>query len=841
MPVTRRLTVTGIMFTVIRSLYCSVAAMQSSFWLPVVLVLVAGSILLFGADRPLQYWAVGEENEPILTRFHGNEQNETDRFRWSYPQATLFIYGYRGAPALIELRLAAPRRSGIAPAQAIFTYQDGQLATMTVAGYWRRYRFLLPTSTTGETFLRWETEPYTATPDIRELGLALSRVHLLTTVERPPLSGQIIGWATLPLLVWWAGTLWHWAVRLRSLSAGLALLPAIGLAFFPVEAEYWLPSLPWPWWPLVPVLILTIWPSVAHHLQHLPQRIASQPRLGWLGMFLAFAGLIAIRFGVPAWIALLPVIGGVWLAWTLITDDEEGSVWPVGWSLLLITGIALATRLFALDQIPPALWRDESRHGLLAWRIWTDSTFRPIYVVKDADLPALFFYLVAPIVGNWGAHAWSVRLVSALAGALTPLALYWFVSPLIGRRAAVLAATLLAWASWSLSMSRWAFPATLDHLLVLIAGGLLWRGLDLGQQHWRTWSYVVGAALLGGLAVYTYHTGRLAPLALLVVAVFRLGRDPSRWRWFWPHLLSAALVGTIVIAPLALYILNDSAGFNRRVGFVSIFQANDLSRHRPLDFLGEHIVRYGLMWHVQGDANGRHHLPLAPMVDPVVGLFLLIGLGLAWQARRQSVVVLVVLWLLYHVPGLLSFNAPHAMRALGTLAPACALAGWGLSRFGSGREWQRWLIPGMLVLSLCFNLWVYFVQMRTNPRVYGEFDRVETVMAHIVRRAATPTDSVQRVSVYLPREWALSDTVRFLTTNLPPAQQPKIWRGASDDENTLVVLPAFADATEVATVLQALGPSAIEIFPAPTLPPGSEPLVRVFARGPTAIALMRDP
>gem|GEM_PF-6117989 len=95
--------------------------------------------------------------------------------------------------------------------------------------------------------------------------------------------------------------------------------------------------------------------------------------------------------------------------------------------------------------------------------------------------------------------------------------------------------------------------------------------------------------------------------------------------------------------------------------------------------------------------------------------------------------------------------------------------------------------------------------------------------------------------MYLPREWALSDTVRFLTTDLPLAQQPTIWRGASDDENTLVVLPAFADATEVATVLQALGPSAIEVFPTPTLPSGSEPLVRVFARGLAAIELMRAP
>lgn len=468
------------------------------------------------------------------------------------------------------------------------------------------------------------------------------------------------------------------------------------------------------------------------------------------------------------------------------------------------------------------------------------SSFRPIYVPVFADLPALLFYLMAPVVGLLGPEAWRARLVSAVAGALTPLALYWFAAPVIERRAAVLGAALLAWASWSLSMSHWAFPATLDHLLVLTAAGLLWRGLEPARRGW--WLYIVGAAVLGGLAVYTYHTGRLAPLALLVVALVRWGRDPDRWRVAWSRVVLAAFVGAIVVTPLVWYILTDSAGFSRRVGFVSIFQADNLYRHRPLDFLAEHIVRYGLMWHVQGEANGRHHLPLAPMVDPVVGLLLLIGVGLAWRARRAAAVVLLVLWLLYHLPGLLSFNAPHAMRALGTLAPACALAGWGLSRVASGAQWRRWLIPAVLAASLTVNLWVYFGLMGHDPRVYGEFDRVETVMAQLVRRAAASHDAAQTVPVYLPREWALSDTVQFLTAHLLPEQRPRIWRGTLDpDSDALVILPAFTNPDEVAAVLRALGPTTVEIAPTPTIPAGSELLVRVFARGAAALEVIRSP
>lgn len=828
------------MRSVIRTLARPTFSFQPALLLPVALMIIAIGLLWFSPIRTSHTWRVGEDHEPVLVAFHGNEQNATDLFRWSQPQAALFLYGYRGAPALVELRLAAPRQPGMAPAQAAFAYQDGDLGTVTVAGYWRRYRLLVPTAITGETVLRWSTEPYIALSDVRELGIALSGVRQWPLADRPPLSVQIIAWSILPLLVWVAGVVWRWPVFWRDTGALLALAPALGLALVPATAEYWLPTVPWPWWPGLPALVLAVWPALATGWRVVTQWAVVRPIVSWIGLAAAFASLLALRAGAPAWVTLPLVLSGVGLAWPLTTDSEERSTWPIGGLLAAMTVVALVVRLVALDQMPPALWRDEARHGLLALQIWSDPSFRPIYVPVVADLPALLFYLMAPVVGLLGPEAWSARLVSAVAGALTPLALYWFAAPVIGRRAAVLGAALLAWASWSLSMSRWAFPATLDHLLVLAAAGLLWRGLDPARRNW--WWYVAGAATLGGLAVYTYHTGRLAPFALIVVTFVRLGRDPDRWRVAWPRVLLAALVGAIVIAPLVWYVLTDSAGFNRRVGFVSIFQADNLYRHRPLDFLAENIVRYGLMWHVQGEANGRHHLPLVPMVDPVVGLLLLIGVGLAWRARRTAAVVLPALWLLYYLPGLLSFNAPHAMRSLGTLAPACALAGWGLSRLASGAQWRRWLIPAALAASLAVNLWVYFGLMWNDPRVYGEFDRVETVMAQLVRRAAAPHDAAQTVPVYLPREWALSDTVQFLTAHLLPEQRPRIWRGTLDpDSDALVILPAFANPDEVTAVLRALGPTAVEIAPTPTIPAGSEPLVRVFARGAAALEVIRSP
>lgn len=725
--------------------------------LPLALTALAWWVLLLDLPRPTQRWYVWEERGLTLVGFHALEQNETDLFRWSQPRVSIFLDGYRGAPALVELRLSAPRPPDGAPAQVTLFTGQSEITRMIVDSGWRRYRLLIPTTPIGESVLRWSTDPYVKWPDVCELGVVLSEVRLSTLNFAPPLSAQTWQWGLLPLLVWMAGMVWHWPPRWRDGLTVLAVGPALWLALFPVSAEYWLPTLPWPWWPLLPALILAVWPRLTRLVRGVRQRVALRPLAGWLGLAGAFGLLLAIRAGLPVVVGLPLVLIGVWLLMPHVNHSDashEQLALPASWLLVGITVLALFTRLIALDHIPVALWRDEARHGLLALRIWFDPGFRPIYVVKNADLPALLFYLMAPVVSLLGPQIWSVRLVSALAGAFTPLALYWFAAPLIGRRAALLGASLLAWSSWSLSMSRWAFPATLDHLFVLTAAGLLWRGLNPSWQGWRPWLYVAVAAVFGSLAVYTYHTGRIAPLALLVLVGFRVGRDWRQWQLVLPRLLMAALIGAIIVSPLIWYSVTDFEGFNRRLGMVSIFQSNDLSRHRPLDFLLEHTVRYALMWHGSGEENGRHHLPQVPMVDPVTGLGLLVGLGLVWRERSRHVMLLGAFWILYVLPGLFSLNPPHAMRSLGTLAPACAIAGWGLNRLQLPRlSWQRWLNPAALLFSMAFNLWIYFGLMPGDPRVYSKFDRVETVMAQIARKPAHSTDPAQRqVAVYLLEE-----------------------------------------------------------------------------------------
>lgn len=833
---------------------------------PALLVALTLTLLLAGAAvaRPGTELAAGDRGAGrALVRFYGVEQNATDTYRWSEPLAGVFLYGFEGRPAVVTLRLAAPRPPG-EPAAVTRARSGGvALGAFGVAGDWRRYQILAPTSLAGESALLLETAAFTPEGDPRELGVALSAVRVAPAGPGGLQPVRALYLLALPLLGWLA-LLRLGAPGRAALAVGLALAGLAGLAAaLPTAAGYWLPSLGWPLWPAAPLLLLALWPRLGPPIAAGGAWAHDRPAAGWAGLALGLAALVAIRLGLPWPLGMAGLAVGVWAALGLAAPAAPGAraaptaTDRAALAALGIVAAALLLRLANLGGQPAGLWRDESRHGLQALRIWSDPSYRPIYVVEGADLPALIFYLMAPVVGLLGPEAWSARLVSAVAGALTPLALAWAAWPLLGRRAALLAAALAAWASWLLSMSRWAFPATLDHLLVLTAVGLVWRcvapephpapgaGAPRAARLWPLAGMAL-AGLLGGLAVYAYHTGRVAPLALAAVAAIRLGPSPAAWRRAAPGLAAAALVGALVIAPLAFYILSDLDGYNRRVGSVSILDSNDPLVHSPAGLLLGNLGRYALAYHVAGDANGRHHMPGAPLLDPLAGLLMALGLGLALAGARRSPGLAAVLALgaVYLIPGVFSGNAPHAMRSLGTLAPALMLAGAALAGLaagarapGRGRAGAAGLIAATLAASLAFNTWLYFGAMRLEPTVYGEFDLLETTMGRVARAPAQAADPALRaVAVFLPERLRGEDTVQFLTWGVPVGA----YTGAPlpGDGPALVLLPASATPAEQAAALAALGPGAAPLGPTATYPGGDAPIAIAFGRGEAATRLL---
>ncbi|ABQ92640.1 hypothetical protein RoseRS_4300 [Roseiflexus sp. RS-1] len=797
----------------------------------------------------------------VLVGFYDVERNPTDLFRWSRPEAALFLFGFDGRPAQVMLRFAAPRGDADPPVLSV-SMRGRAVGTFSVAPGWRRYYLLTPTDPAGDTPLLLRTAAYRPPGDGRDLGVVLAEFAALPSNDAvwfpPPVRAIFL--ASFPVLGWLA-LLWR-APRqalerqlLRwSVVVFLALLAGAAAAF-PRVSGYWLPTIGWPWWPLLPLMLVVAWqpmrPLVIHSVARL--RSLGVPAL-WGGAGLTLALVVALRLGLPPVIGMSGVAAAVTLAVVAsgayaatAASGERFAYRTEALALVAITVVALVLRLYRLDDLPAGMWRDEARHGMQALRIWNDPTYRPVYVVAGADLPALLFYLMAPVLAITGPGAGSARLVSALAGAFMPLALWWAARPILGARAAVYGAAFLAWASWGLSMSRWAFPATLDHLLELAAIGTMWRAL--GQPtRWRMMAGMALAGALAALAAYAYHTGRLAPLVFALLTALHLGRDTRAWRRALPGLAAAAVAGMIVLLPLLWFIAGDFEGYNRRTGAVAIANSQSLEK-RTIALVLDNVARYLGMWHIAGDPNGRHHAPGAPMLDPLAGACFAVGVGLA-VARWRTRACIPLVWLaLALIPGIFSTNAPHAMRSLGALAPSCMLAGMALDalvvsvRNATSVRWRQVVpatVAGTLALSLGFNVWLYFVHMPRNPAVYHEFDLTETAVGRLVRAAALADDPrLRAVHVFLDRRLTAQDTVRFLTFDVTVGAFDGVRLSGTVDGDALLILPPDASDDERAAALATLGPAARELE-APLLPNGEAPLFLAYGVGDGASRLLAE-
>ena len=881
----------------------------------------------------------------------GREQNATGSFRWSGGDWGVALFGAAyPSPTLVTVHASATRPAGVPEAQLRLVGTPAS-AAFPMSREPRRYRLLARPVDDPHDRQRIAFTGTTFTPDGsdgRALGIAISQVELVQLGAAPwlPMVARSLFLASLAfglaVAVRQLG-----APRSVSLGSGVVAAAALGgfHLFSPQTLGFFLPSV----WLMLAGAGALVWgwglAACGWGLRNSP---AMQRRVV-VSFGAALVGTLAL------WLQLLPValgltlaVGGALFAVLVgngrrTTDDGRRTTdKPSGFrlssfvfrlstpatALILITLVALAARLYRLNEQPLALWRDEVYHAELALRIWRDSSFRPMYV-PEVDLPALLFYLIAPPIGLFGADYWTLRLVPALAGTLTPLALWFAVRPLLGQRVALIAAWCMAVSAWSLYMSRWTFPVIFDPLFTLLAIGCLLRGLRRGRGDREARRYgdaetgreftaflppssssptVLGSPVrlmlcglggfFAGLVVYTYHTGRIEPLVIVLVVAAGIwqgrseNREPrtenresrtktQRVLGFLIFPASCLFVFLITIAPLALFALNNPDAFSKRFTTVSIFNGPDAAPTAPLTVLDDQIARHALMWHVRGDQNARHYAPFRPMLDPFSGALLLVGVGVCLLRiqgsvgrdpgpntslvlpRRGGVALtivsfIVLTWLAIGlVPGILSDVAPHAMRTIGALAPACVLVAvgldWLLQRLFYHQDTQAqraqagylfapsrlhvYVIAAFLAATAVWNLGVYFGITGEIGENYYAFETQRSLFA---RAARTTLAEHPNISVYLPtdfREGKAGQTTTLLLNAAPVGWLDGTRLTPPARETALVLVPGDSEPAELAAAQQALGPASRLLRSGPPIPNQTAPIYRIYGVGRDAQAI----
>jgi len=465
--------------------------------------------------------------------------------------------------------------------------------------------------------------------------------------------------------------------------------------------------------------------------------------------------------------------------------------------LLAVLALATFARLWQLGEFPFGDWYDEATNGLAAAQILQDASFRPVYI-DATQMPSHFNYLIAVSFSLFGINPLALRLVTAGLGIAAVLFAYLLFRRWFGVGMGVVAACVLAVMRYHLTFSRFGMQGIATPAFELAALYFLDRALAERKVSDFAW---LGLTIGFGLAFY--FAFRLFPIVLalflaglLIAAIVKYGMRETNQRYIrglLPHWLIAALALLIALAPVAQFAVRNNEAFFQRTGMTSLFRQRDEPNLAQAywNTLSKHL----LMFNVQGDHNGRHNLPSAPMLDPVMGVLFILGLAYAlWRWHDPPNALMLLLFVIMLHGGVLSldFEAPQSLRSIGIIPalvyfitlPLANLvhaisrifdaradtSELGVSGFGSplpisgAKLWNVGLVV-LLALVTYLNFDLFFDKQKNDPSAWAQYSTGETIVANEMNRLAANNDFV------LSAAYDRYPSVLFLAGNITDYQR----------------------------------------------------------------------
>ncbi len=721
---------------------------------------MAGAALLTAAayQVPCTYRVdVGGADAPYVADFGARQRFQQTTWRWTLDASRLLFHdaGQVVPGALLRMRLAAPRPEGIPSPTLVVTVNDHPLARISPSAEFIEGAWPVAGAGTGDWTLSLESETF-AKGD-RRLGVQIDWAELeqAAGLQWPPLRTTLYVLAIAALLS---------VVPLPGMGSSPRALPLLGIvaagAGLAAARESTVAILP-----VATTLLAALALAAQARRRHwagqlegaIDRRGLRRPGLA-AGVTLALVSQCALTLRGPSLVAVSFLALGVTMAALLARPAEEGEVAAPAWKEAAIVGglliLALALRTHALAAVPFSLFRDEARHGLIALRILHDPAYRPVFVPPPVSQPAAYMYLLAWVFRQWGVSLMTLRLVSALAGAAAVPLLFMVLRGLFGTRVAALASFGLAASSWHLTISRFAMPYVLPTLLALPAYLLLRRALEHGGELLS----FAGAGLAIGLAQYGAQTSRVPILVatlMLAEAFFCRGSGGGiPRRRIATGALAMAVVASAVALPLVFAAIADTDAFFARTREVALWNGESGEGDYLWRLVLRNVVRYVGAFNVEGDWNGRHNLPGAPLLDPVSAVFAALGFLVVLRSLRERRARFLAIWLLAGLlPGFLSADAPTGLRIVEAAPVIYAIAALGASRV-LGRARRSGLAAALAVVLVAFNAWTYFTRMYESPAVWRRGAAVASRLGETLRSL--------RASGSLPREAPILVPTAFL-------------------------------------------------------------------------------
>ena len=431
--------------------------------------------------------------------------------------------------------------------------------------------------------------------------------------------------------------------------------------------------------------------------------------------------------------------------------------------LLLLLLAAFLARAVALDEIPANFGGDEGTQALEALRLLGPPLGNP-FATGWYSVPTMSFLVAGLGMRLFGATVAGVRMLSALAGTTSVLTTYLLARRLAGEWVGWGAAVLVAFGHYGLHFSRLASNQIADALLGPLVLYFLLRGLESeskGDSHLQgdchlchLWMTLAGLVL--GLSWYTYFGARLMTVVVGLYLVGRAMREGHEFLARYGRGLLVLVVGfALTVWPLALYYIAHPVDFLSRYNQVSIFASGWLDREvaatgrSAAALLLEQFWKSVSAFNATPDPTFWYH-PGIPLLDPVSGVFLILGLAVTlWRVRRPAWGLLLLwFWALVILGWTLTENPPSSQRGVGTIPVVAILTALGLTETLNALRrltGDRLRFPfhvslfTLLAIIALINLFFYF-RVYTPRRVYGNptAEVADVLCDELERRESVP-------------------------------------------------------------------------------------------------------
>ncbi|MDQ3488469.1 MAG: glycosyltransferase family 39 protein [Acidobacteriota bacterium] len=517
---------------------------------------------------------------------------------------------------------------------------------------------------------------------------------------------------------------------------------------------------------------------------------------------------------------------------------------PTVLALVIIASIAFALRVFGLQYGLPAVYNPDEVAIMARALSFAKGTLNP----HNFLYPTLYFYLLFGWVGVYLGAVWLAggvstlaelqalyftnpsgiytagRLLGAVGGTASVVAVYHLGHRLYDRRVGVVAALFLAVAPLAVRDSHYVkhdIPATLAVVIALIAIVRIWpRTPDAGRL--RNDVIVAGAACGTAFSTHYYCIFLALPLFWAIVQRWRA----DGWHVMFRHAVSAGIISAVVFFALSPFLLVEPM-----VAWRDITANREIVVDRALE-TGAFVParRYAeMLW---TDSMGRAVIALALV-------------GAAWMAATAPArAILIALFPL----GFLAFitNTAPASRYLNPALPFLAIyAAWALARLGERLHAPGpalWVVAGAIAASpftasLRTGAFFRTDDTRTLARRYIETNLPAGTTVLIQPYSVPLTPSKESLVEALTRNLggtAQASTKFRIQLGLEPYPSPSyrlIWlgRGGLDAEKSYVDPAQLSGAAGIAA-LKRLGVTYIVLKRYNAVDPELRPLLAELSR-----------